>query len=108
MKVNIAAVGLGHPFEVGFNEADALLNTTVETLTAEGITCTNVNVVMHDLETVLRRHGIAASQDKLVKNIINRAGTGICPFEEAVLTIHTPEEALTAIRGKMKEMNISL
>ena len=52
MKVNIAAVGLGCPFEVGFNEADALLNTTVETLTAEGITCTNVNVVMHDLETV--------------------------------------------------------
>ena len=52
MKVNIAAVGLGHPFEVGFNEADALLNTTVATLTAQGITCTNVGVVMHDLETV--------------------------------------------------------
>lgn len=57
---------------------------------------------------VLHHHGIAASQDKLVKNIINRAGTGICPFEEAVLEIHTPEEALAAIRAKMMQMNITL
>ena len=57
---------------------------------------------------VLRRHGIAASQGKLVPNIINRTGTGICPFEEAVLNIQTPEEALTAIREKMREMNIVL
>ena len=52
MKANIAAVGLGHPFEVGFSEAPALLNTTVDTLTAQGINCVNVNVVMHDLDTV--------------------------------------------------------
>ena len=57
---------------------------------------------------VLHRHGIAASQDKLVPNIINRAGTGICPFEEAVLNIQTPAEALTAIRKKMAQMNITL
>ena len=57
---------------------------------------------------VLHRHGIAASQDKLVKNIINRAGTGICPFEEAVLKIQTPEDALAAIREKMEKMNITL
>ena len=52
MKANIAAVGLGCPFEIGFNEADSLLNTTVATLTAQGINCANVGVVMHDLETV--------------------------------------------------------
>ncbi len=52
MKVNIAAVGLGCPFEVGFDEADTLLNTTVETLVAQGITCSNAGVVMHDLDTV--------------------------------------------------------
>ena len=57
---------------------------------------------------VLARHGIAASQDRLVKNIINRQGTGICPFEEAVLDIQTPEEALSAIREKMEKMNITL
>ena len=52
MKATIAAVGLGCPFEIGFNEAESLLNTTVETLTAQGINCVNVNVVMHDLDTV--------------------------------------------------------
>ena len=57
---------------------------------------------------VLTRHGIAASQDQLVKNIINRTGTGICPFEEAVLEIQDPEEALAAIRSKMAQMNITL
>ena len=57
---------------------------------------------------VLTRHGITASQDKLVPNIINRAGTGICPFEEAVLEIHDPQEAYTAIRAKMAQMNITL
>ena len=39
MKANIAAVGLGHPFEVGFDQAESLLNTTVDTLTAQGINC---------------------------------------------------------------------
>ena len=52
MKANIAAVGLGHPFEVGYCDAENLLNTTVDTLVAQGINCTNVNVVMHDLDTV--------------------------------------------------------
>ena len=54
------------------------------------------------------RHGITAAQGKLVENIINRAGTGICPFEAAVLDIQTPEDALTAIRAKMQEMHIKL
>ncbi len=57
---------------------------------------------------VLTRHGITVSQGRLVENIINRQKTGICPFEAAVLDIHTPEEALTAIRGKMAELNITL
>ena len=52
MKANIAAVGLGCPFEIGFDQAQNLLNTTADTLTAQGINCINVNVVMHDLNTV--------------------------------------------------------
>ena len=52
MKANIAAVGLACPTEVGFDEAPALLNITAATLQAQGINCTNVNIVMHDLETV--------------------------------------------------------
>ena len=54
MKINVAAVGLGCPFEVGFNEAENLLNQTAKTLNSLGVDCTNVGVVMHDLETVKR------------------------------------------------------
>ncbi len=57
---------------------------------------------------VLEENGIAASQDKLVENIINRQGTGICPFEEAVWEIPDPQNALIAIRKKMAQMQISL
>ncbi len=52
MKVNIAAVGLAHPFEVGYDNAENLLNQTVSTLNEIGVNCKNAAVVMHDLETV--------------------------------------------------------
>ncbi len=52
MKINVAAVALAHPFEVGYDEAMPLLNQTAKTLEAQGISCENTGVVMHDLETV--------------------------------------------------------
>lgn len=53
---------------------------------------------------VLEKHGIAVQAGQLVDGIINRRGTGPCPFEAAVLDIDTPEEALIAIRNKLKQM----
>ncbi len=52
MKVNIAAVGLAHPFEVGYDNAENLLNQTADVLRSIGADCQNVGVVLHDLETV--------------------------------------------------------
>lgn len=52
MKLNIATVALAHPFEVGYEEAMPLLDKTSKALAAEGISCENVGVVMHDLDTV--------------------------------------------------------
>lgn len=57
---------------------------------------------------VLEDGQILHSCGTLVDNIINRQGTGICPFEAAVLHINDPETALTAIREKMAQMHISL
>lgn len=54
---------------------------------------------------VLTAHGIAAGADTLVDGIVNRKGTGPCPFEDAVMHITDPAEALTAIRKKMTEIN---
>ncbi len=52
MKINVAAVGLAHPFEVGYDQAPALLNQTAEQLAAIGVDCFNTGVIMHDLQTV--------------------------------------------------------
>lgn len=52
MEVKIAAVGLAHPFEVGYDNAQNLLETTVKTLEAQGVGCFNSGVIMHDLKTV--------------------------------------------------------
>lgn len=57
---------------------------------------------------VLTSAGIRTEYDRLVPNIINRTGDGICPFEAAVLDVHTPEDARTAIWEKMQNMGITL
>lgn len=57
---------------------------------------------------VLEAGHICHSCETLADNIINRQGSGICPFEAAVLHIHDPQTALTAIREKMVQMNITL
>ena len=48
----------------------------------------------------LEEHGITALCDREVPGIINRRGDGPCPFEDAVLGITDPLQALTAIRKK--------
>ena len=53
---------------------------------------------------VLQDAGIAAEAGQLVNGIINRRGTGPCPFEAAVMEISDPTEALAAIRRKMEQM----
>ena len=93
----------------GFSAADKVVGrATAYLYVLLGVKEVWAGVMSKAAAEVLTRHGITCAQDKLVENIINRAGTGICPFEEAVLDIQTPEEALTAIREKMAQMNITL
>lgn len=63
MKIKIATVGLAHPFEVGFDNAENLLNTTVKTLEEAGVSCYDCGVVMHDLSTVEEAAKILKKQD---------------------------------------------
>lgn len=53
---------------------------------------------------VLRTAGIATEYGQLVDGIINRKGTGPCPFEAAVMDIRDPATALAAIQAKIKQM----
>ena len=46
---------------------------------------------------VLKNFFIPFEHDTLVPNILDRHGTGMCPFEKLVLGINSPEEAFSAI-----------
>jgi len=52
MKINVAAVGLGHPFEFGYENAGKVLEQTSTALEVAGIHCWNTGVVLHDLQSV--------------------------------------------------------
>ena len=68
------------------------------------VTEVHARVMSRPAEEVLSAHGITAQADTFVDGIINRKGTGPCPFEEAVMGITDSREALAAIRKKMEEM----
>lgn len=93
----------------GFSAADKVVGKATAFLyVLLGVKEVFAQVMSVSAAQVLEEHGIPARQDQLVSNIINRTKTGICPFEEAVLEIHEPEEALAAIRAKMVQMQIRL
>ena len=61
-------------------------------------------VMSQPARDVLKAHGIATYADTVVEGIINRKGTGSCPFEAAVMHITDPQQALAAIREKRRQM----
>ena len=69
-----------------------------------GVQTVYANVMSQPAAQVLEDNGITAQWGKLVDGIINRQGTGPCPFEAAVMEIQDPQEALTAIRNKMAQI----
>lgn len=69
-----------------------------------GVSEVYARVMSRPAAQVLQDHGILVQVDTLTDGIINRAGTGPCPFEAAVLHITDAELALAAIRKKMAQM----
>lgn len=61
-------------------------------------------VVSLEAKRVFSGYGIPCSFEVAADNILNRAGTGICPMEETVQTIFEPAEAITAISKKLEEL----
>ena len=89
----------------GFSAADKVVGRATAFLYALlGVSEVYANVMSRPAAQVLQAHGIAAHWGKLVDGIINRQGTGPCPFEAAVLATEDPAEALAAIRSKMRQM----
>lgn len=91
---------------LGFSAADRVVGrATAYLYVLLGVKAVYARVMSYPAREVLEKAGITTQAEKLVEGIINRKGTGPCPFEAAVLTIDTPEEALEAIRWKMAQMH---
>lgn len=89
----------------GFSAADRVVGRGAAFLYyLLGVKEVYARVMSKPASEVLNAHGIRASADTYVDGIINRQGTGPCPFEAAVMDIDCAEEALIAIRNKRKQM----
>lgn len=62
------------------------------------------HVMSRPAAQVLQNAGISFHAGQLVDGIINRRGTGPCPFEAAVMDIQDASAALAAIRRKLAQM----
>ena len=91
----------------GFFAADKVVGrATAYLYVLLGVKELYAQVISQPAAAVLQANGISIEYDTLVPNIINRAGDGICPFEQAVMTIADPRNAYAAILEKMEQMGI--
>lgn len=89
----------------GFSAADRVVGRGAAFLYCLlGVKEVHARVMSKPAAEVLSANGICASADAFVEGIINRAGTGPCPFEAAVMDIQKPETALVAIRETRRQM----
>ena len=66
-----------------------------------GVSEVYAHVMSRPAAEVLTACGIHVEAGEFTDGIINRKGTGPCPFESAVMHIQNPEEALIIIREKI-------
>lgn len=93
----------------GYSAADKVVGRATAFLyLLLGVTSIYAHVISRPALELLQCRGVAVEYETLTDNIINRQGNGICPFEAATLHVSDEQDAYTAIRNKMKEMNIEL
>ena len=56
-------------------------------------------------ESILKNYGVNYEYETLTENIINRAGTDICPMEKAVANTDNPEDAYGVLKNKLSLMS---
>lgn len=69
-----------------------------------GIRELHAGVISEQALRVLKEHEVQVTYDRLAAYIVNRAGDGRCPMETAVWDIGDCQEALEAVRRKVREL----
>lgn len=89
----------------GYSAADRVAGRAAALLYALlGVKALYAKVLSRTAVKALERQGIAYEYQTLAENIVNRAGTGLCPMEEATEGIDDPREGLAAIRERLKKL----
>ena len=89
----------------GFAAADKIVGKAAAFLYAGmGISALYAEVITREAVKICERNNIAVEYGVLTDNIVNRAGNGICPMEEAVRRASEPENAKSAVRNKLREL----
>ena len=89
----------------GFSAADRVVGRGAAFLYCLlGVKEVYARIMSRPAAEVLQAYGIQATAGTLVDGIINRKGTGPCPFEAAVMDITDAGEAFIAIQRKWARM----
>lgn len=69
-----------------------------------GVNSVNAQTISDSAAGLLAQYGVACRYETKTEQIINRTGTGLCPFEQAVLALNTPEQCLPCIRQTLAQL----
>ena len=90
---------------IGFSAADKVVGKATAMLFAlSGVAAVHAGVISEAAEEMLARYNIPYTFDAQTERIINRAGTGMCPMEQAVWALDDPADAPDAIRAAMARL----
>ena len=87
----------------GFSAADKIIGKGAAFLyVILGVKCVWAKTLSEKAKAVLDAYKIENSYEILVPDIKNRAGTGLCPIEQAVSDVDSPREALSIIQKTLE------
>lgn len=91
----------------GFSLADKIVGKAVAFLVLRaGIKEVYAQVISQPALDLLRKNKVKVHFDTLTENIINRAGTGLCPMEQTVKDETDPELAYQKLKEKLRSMQM--
>lgn len=97
----------GHGNFSGFCAADKVVGKAAAFLyRLMGVKAVYAKVLSKPAAKTLAEGGILLEYEALVAAIRDRTGTGFCPMETAVMDIRDPQEALMALRQRLKELSV--
>ena len=104
VKPLLTYLDAGTDFE-GYSAADKVVGKAAAMIyILLGVREVYADVMSESAKALLDEYGIDNECGLLVKNIINRAGTGLCPMEQAVQNITDPKDAPPSLKEKINNM----